>query len=131
MPTICSELVSTSLCVYDHLLAEEHMNMEKSDVSFNNDSTAHSRSWWLVAERQMNGALFYVLNASYYLLVQLLKPLSGKKMEPNEEELIAPEPLEVGDQGLGDDDLGGGVRGGVWALWEQGPQAWYRGQPVL
>ena len=28
-------------------------------------------------------------------------------------------------QGLGDDDLGGGVRGGVWALWEQGPQAWY------
>ena len=47
-----------------------------------------------------------MLNASYDLLVQLLKPLSGEKMEPNEEELIAPEPLEVGDQGLGDDDLG-------------------------
>ena len=52
-------------------------------------------------------------------------------MEPNEEEIIAPEPLEVGDQGLGDDDLGGGVRGGILALWQQGPQAWHRGQPVL
>ena len=72
-----------------------------------------------------------MLNESYYLLVQLLKPLSGKKMEPKDEKLIVLELLEVGDQGLGDDDLGGGVRGGVWALWEQGPQAWYRGQPVL
>ena len=52
-------------------------------------------------------------------------------MEPNEEELIAPEPLEVGDLGLGDDDLGGGVRGGVLGLLQQGPQAWHRGQAVL
>ena len=97
----------------------------------NNDSTAHSRSWWLLARTQTNGGLFYVLNASCYLLVQLLKPLSGKRMEPKDEKLIVLELLEVGDQGLGDDDLGGGVRGGVWALWEQGPQEWYRGQPVL
>ena len=97
----------------------------------NNACTTHSRSWWLLARTQTNRALFYVLNAPYYLLVQLLKPLSGKKMEPNEEKLIVPEPLEVGDQGLGDDDLGGGVRGGVLALWQQGPQTWYRGQPVL
>ena len=46
-------------------------------------------------------------------------------MEPNDEKLIVLEPLEVGDQGLGDDDLGGGVRGGVWDLWEQRPQAWH------
>ena len=52
-------------------------------------------------------------------------------MEPKDANLIVLELLEVGDQGLGDDDLGGGVRGGVWALWEQGPQAWHRGQPVL
>ena len=52
-------------------------------------------------------------------------------MEPNDEILIDLESLEVGDQVLGDDDLGGGVRGGVLALWQQGPQAWYRGQPVL
>ena len=77
------------------------------------------------------GALFYVLNALYCRLDQLLKPLSGKRMEPNDEIFIVLEPLEVGDQVLGDDDLGGGVRGGVLALWQQGPQAWYRGQPVL
>ncbi len=52
-------------------------------------------------------------------------------MEPNEEELIAPEPLEVGDQGLDDDGLVGGVRGGFLALRQQGPQSWHRGQPVL
>ena len=52
-------------------------------------------------------------------------------MEPNEEELIEIEPVQVGDQGLDDDDLVGGVRGGILALWQQGPQAWYRGQPVL
>ena len=99
--------------------------------NFNNACTAHSRSWWLFAQRQTNEALFYVLNASYYLLVQLLKPLSGKRMEPNDEILVVLEPLEVGDQVLGDDDLGGGVRGGVLALWQQGPQTWHRGQPVL
>ena len=71
-----------------------------------------------------------LLNASYYLF-HLLKPLLGKKMEPNDEKLIVLEPLEVGDQGLGDDDLGGGVRGGILTLWQQGPQAWHRGQPVL
>ena len=53
-------------------------------------------------------------------------------MEPKDAKLIVLELIEVGDpKGLGDDDLGGGGRGGVWALWEQGPQAWYRGQPVL
>ena len=54
-------------------------------------------------------------------------------MEANEAELIVPEPIEVevGDQGLEEDDLHGGVRGGVLALRQQGPQAWYRGQPVL
>ena len=38
-------------------------------------------------------------------------------MEPNEEELIAPEPLEVGDQGLGDDDLGEGVSEEAFGLY--------------
>ncbi len=52
-------------------------------------------------------------------------------MEANEAELVVPEPLEVGDQGLEEDDLHGVVRGGVLALWQQGPQTWYRGQPVL
>ena len=54
-------------------------------------------------------------------------------MEPKDkdEKLIVLELLEVGDQGLGDDDLGGGVRGGVLALRQQGPRARYRGQPVL
>ena len=51
-------------------------------------------------------------------------------MEANEAELTVPEPLEVGDQGLEEDDLHRGVRGGVLALRQQGPQAWYRGQPV-
>ena len=46
-------------------------------------------------------------------------------MEPNDEKLIVLELVEVGDQGLDDDDLEGGVRGGVLALWQQGPQAWY------
>ena len=79
----------------------------------NNESTYHSRfesDSWLLARTQTNEGLFNVLNASYYLLVQLLKPLSGKKMEPKDEKLIVLELLEVGDQGLGDDDLGGGVR---------------------
>ena len=66
-----------------------------------------------------------------YLLVHVLKPLSGKRMEPNDEKLIVLELVEVGDQGLDDDDLGGGVRGGVLGLWQRGPQAWYTGQPVL
>ena len=101
------------------------------DFSINNDSTAHSRSWWLVARTQTNRALFYVLNAAYYLLVQLLKPLSGKKMEPNDEKVIVLELVKVGDQGLEDDDLGGGVRGGILALWQPRPQVWHRGQPVL
>ena len=52
-------------------------------------------------------------------------------MEANEAELIAPEPLEVGDQGLEEEDLHVGVRGGVLALRQQGPQARYREQPVL
>ena len=52
-------------------------------------------------------------------------------MEANEAELIVPEPIEVGDQGLEEDDLHEGVRGGVLALWQQGPQTWYIGQPVL
>ena len=39
-------------------------------------------------------------------------------MEPKDEELLVLELVGVGDQGLGDDDLGGGVRGGVWALWQ-------------
>ena len=51
-------------------------------------------------------------------------------MEPNEAELIVLEPLVVGDQGLEEDDLVGGVRGGVWGLWQPGSQAWHRGQPV-
>ena len=52
-------------------------------------------------------------------------------MEANEVELIVKEPLGGGDQGLEEGDLHGGVRGGVLALRQQGPQAWYRGQPVL
>ena len=52
-------------------------------------------------------------------------------MKAIEQELVPCEPVEVGDQGLDDDDLGEDVRGVNWALWQQGPQAWYRGQPVL
>ena len=37
-------------------------------------------------------------------------------MEANEAELIVPEPLEVGDQGLEEDDLHEGVRGGILTM---------------
>ena len=50
-------------------------------------------------------ALFYVLNALYYALVQLLKPPLRKKMERNEEKLIVVEHLEVGDHDHEEEDV--------------------------
>ena len=54
---------------------------------------------------QTAGALFYVLNALYYALVQLLKPPLRKKMERNEEKLIVVEHLEVGDHDHEEEDV--------------------------
>ena len=49
--------------------------------------------------------MFYVLNASYYLLVQLLKPPLKKRMEWIEEELIVSAPVEVGDHDHDEEDV--------------------------
>ena len=75
---------------------------------FNNVRTTQPRSEsksWLLAEMQTIGALFYVLNALYYALVQLLKPPLRKKMERNEEKLIVVEHLEVGDHDHEEEDV--------------------------
>ena len=79
----------------------------------------------------MNGGLRFKSHSFSQVLAFDLKTHLRKRMEAKEVELIVKEPLGGGDQGLEEGDLHGGVRGGVLALRQQGPQAWYRGQPVL